>query len=70
MESMLVSCHSFIRVAKLAEPRMDKGGSLVTLSLYGAEKVVDHSCHSSETLRAAAMILAAVGVTNSSSASW
>ena len=41
-ESMLVSCHSFIRMAKLAEPLMDKGGSLMTLSYYGAEKVVDH----------------------------
>lgn len=41
-ESMLISCHSFIRMAKLAEPLMDKGGSLTTLSYYGAEKVVDH----------------------------
>lgn len=41
-ESMLVSCHSFIRMAKLAEPLMDRGGSLMTLSYYGAEKVVDH----------------------------
>lgn len=41
-ESMLVSCHSFIGMAKLAEPLMDKGGSLMTLSYYGAEKVVDH----------------------------
>ena len=41
-ESMLVSCHSFIRMARLAEPLMDKGGSLLTLSYYGAEKVVDH----------------------------
>jgi enoyl-[acyl-carrier protein] reductase I len=41
-ESMLISCHSFIRMAKLAEPFMDKGGSLMTLSYYGAEKVVDH----------------------------
>ncbi len=41
-ESMLVSCHSFIRMARLAEPLMDKGGSLTTLSYYGAEKVVDH----------------------------
>lgn len=41
-ESMLVSCHSFIRMAKLAEPLLDKGGSLMTLSYYGAEKVVDH----------------------------
>ena len=41
-ESMLISCHSFIRMAKLAEPLMQKGGSLMTLSYYGAEKVVDH----------------------------
>jgi enoyl-[acyl-carrier protein] reductase I len=41
-ESMLVSCHSLIRMAKLAEPLIDKGGSLTTLSFYGAEKVVDH----------------------------
>lgn len=41
-ESMLVSCHSFIRMAKLAEPLMAEGGSLMTLSYYGAEKVVDH----------------------------
>lgn len=41
-ESMLISCHSFIRMAKLAEPLMDKGGSLMTLTYYGAEKVVDH----------------------------
>jgi len=41
-ESMLISCHSFISMAKLAEPLMDKGGSLITLSYYGAEKVVDH----------------------------
>jgi enoyl-[acyl-carrier protein] reductase I len=41
-ESMLVSCHSFIRMAKLAEPLMDRGGSLTTLSFHGAERVVDH----------------------------
>ena len=41
-ESMLVSCHSFIHMAMLAEPLLDKGGSLMTLSYYGAEKVVDH----------------------------
>ena len=42
VESMLISCHSFIRMAKLAEPLLDRGGSLMTLSYYGAEKVVDH----------------------------
>ena len=41
-EAMLVSCHSFIRMAKLAEPLMREGGSLTTVSYYGAEKVVEH----------------------------
>jgi enoyl-[acyl-carrier protein] reductase I len=41
-EAMLVSCHSFIRMAKLAEPLMRDGGSLATVSYYGAEKVVEH----------------------------
>lgn len=41
-QAMLVSCHSFLRLAKLAELLMDEGGSLTTLSYYGAEKVVDH----------------------------
>lgn len=41
-ESMLVSCHSFIRMAQLAEPLMTNGGSIMTMSYYGAEKVVDH----------------------------
>jgi enoyl-[acyl-carrier protein] reductase I len=41
-ESMLVSCHSLVRMAKLAEPLMTDGGSLLTLSYFGAEKVVEH----------------------------
>lgn len=41
-DSMLISCHSFIRMAHLAEPLMNDGGTLTTLSYYGAEKVVDH----------------------------
>lgn len=41
-QAMLVSCHSFIRTAKLAEPLMRKGGSLMTLSFLGGERVVDH----------------------------
>lgn len=41
-ESMIVSCHSFIRMAKLAEPLMAPGSSLTTLSFFGAERVVDH----------------------------
>jgi len=35
-----VSCHSFIRMAKMAEPLMVDGGSLFAMSYYGAEKVV------------------------------
>tara|TARA_R110002094_G_scaffold68764_4_gene78048 strand:+ start:1072 stop:1884 length:813 start_codon:yes stop_codon:yes gene_type:complete len=41
-QAMQVSCHSFIRMAKLAEPLMAQGGSMVTLSFIGAERVVDH----------------------------
>ncbi len=41
-QSMLISCHSFIHMARLAEPLMQQGGTLITLSYYGAEKVVDH----------------------------
>lgn len=41
-EAMVVSCHSLIRMARLAEPLMRDGGSLTTVSYYGAEKVVEH----------------------------
>jgi enoyl-[acyl-carrier protein] reductase I len=40
--AMDVSCHSFIRMARLAEPLMCKGGALFTMSYYGAEKVIEH----------------------------
>ncbi len=40
--AMDISCHSFIRLAKLAEPLMDQGGSLMTVSYYGGRKVVEH----------------------------
>ena len=40
--AMDVSVHSFISLARLAEPLMTEGGTLLTLSYYGAEKVVDH----------------------------
>jgi enoyl-[acyl-carrier protein] reductase I len=39
--AMLVSCHSFLRMARLAEPLMPHGGSLVTLTFYGSEKSVE-----------------------------
>ncbi|NIX77297.1 enoyl-ACP reductase FabI [Microvirga terricola] len=35
-----ISCHSFIRMARLAEPLMTKGGTLIAMSYYGANKVV------------------------------
>jgi len=40
--AMDVSVHSFVRMAKLAEPLMSNGGCLLTVSYYGAEKVIDH----------------------------
>jgi enoyl-[acyl-carrier protein] reductase I len=39
--AMDVSCHSFIRMAHLAEPLMTHGGCLLTVSFYGSEKVVE-----------------------------
>jgi enoyl-[acyl-carrier protein] reductase I len=40
--AMDVSCHSFIRMTKLAEPLMTEGGCLMTVTFFGAEKVVEH----------------------------
>ena len=40
--AMDISCHSFIRMARLAEPLMRNGGALFTMSYYGAEKVIEH----------------------------
>ncbi|MFA7306694.1 MAG: SDR family oxidoreductase [Hyphomicrobium sp.] len=40
--AMDVSCHSFIRMAKLALPLMADGGSLQTVSFFGANRVVEH----------------------------
>jgi len=38
--AMDVSCHSFIRMARLAAPLMKRGGTLFAMSYYGANKVV------------------------------
>ena len=38
--AMDVSCHSFIRMAKLAAPLMSEGGAMFAMSYYGAQKVV------------------------------
>jgi len=42
LTAMDVSCHSFLRMAKLAEPLMKDGGTMFTMSFYGAEKVVNN----------------------------
>ncbi len=39
--AMDVSCHSFIRMARLAEPLMAAGRCLLTVTFYGSEKVVE-----------------------------
>ncbi|QHB57070.1 enoyl-ACP reductase FabI (plasmid) [Ralstonia solanacearum] len=38
--AMDISCHSFIRMARLAAPLMDEGGSLFAMSYLGATRVV------------------------------
>ena len=40
--TMLISCFSFTDLARRAEPLMQAGGSLLTLSYIGAEKVTPH----------------------------
>jgi enoyl-[acyl-carrier protein] reductase I len=42
LTAMDVSCHSLMRLAAAAEPLMTDGGSILTMSYYGAEKVVTH----------------------------
>jgi enoyl-[acyl-carrier protein] reductase I len=39
-KAMDVSCHSFIRMAKLAAPLMKDGGTMFAMSYYGATRVV------------------------------
>ncbi len=40
--TMNISAYSLVAVTKRALPMMNKGGSILTLSYYGAEKVVPH----------------------------
>jgi enoyl-[acyl-carrier protein] reductase I len=42
VQSMLISCYSFTALAQRAEKLMTNGGSLLTLTYYGAEKVMPH----------------------------
>jgi enoyl-[acyl-carrier protein] reductase I len=41
-QTMLISCYSFTALAQRAEKLMRAGGSLLTLTYYGAEKVMPH----------------------------
>ena len=41
-QSLLISCYSFTAIAQRAEKLMRDGGSLVTLTYYGAEKWMPH----------------------------
>ncbi|WP_210497191.1 enoyl-ACP reductase FabI [Microvirga antarctica] len=41
-KSLLISCYSFTAVAQRAEKLMTNGGSLLTLTYYGAEKWMPH----------------------------
>lgn len=40
LNSMHISCYSLTALARRAEPLMQKGGSILTLTYYGAQKVV------------------------------
>lgn len=40
INSLSISCYSFTRIAKIFQPIINPGGSLVTLSFYGASKVM------------------------------
>ena len=40
INSLSISCYSFTRIAKIFQPIINPGGSLVTLSFHGASKVM------------------------------
>lgn len=42
LSAMEISCWSFIKMAKLAEPLMTSGGALFTMTYYGSQMVVEH----------------------------
>ena len=41
-QTMHISCYSFTEACRLAEPLMNNGGSILTLTYYGAEQVMPH----------------------------
>ncbi len=42
LNTMNISCYSFSAITKYAVPLMKDGGSLITMSYYGAQKVIPH----------------------------
>ena len=42
LKTMHISCFSFTTIARRAAPLMTEGGSLITLTYYGAERVMPH----------------------------
>jgi len=42
VQSMLISCYSFTDICRRASALMNDGGSLITLTYYGAERVMPH----------------------------
>jgi enoyl-[acyl-carrier protein] reductase I len=42
LTAMDISCWSFIRMAKLAEPLMHDGGVLFTMTYYGSQRVIEN----------------------------
>jgi enoyl-[acyl-carrier protein] reductase I len=40
--SLMISCYSFTELCRRAAPLMNAGGSLLTLTYYGAERVMPH----------------------------
>ncbi len=42
VQAMQISCHSLIEIAHHAEPMLNPGGAIITMSYYGADKVVEH----------------------------
>lgn len=41
LRAMDVSCHSFLRMARLAEPLMPRGGCMLTMTYLGADEVIE-----------------------------
>jgi enoyl-[acyl-carrier protein] reductase I len=42
LTTMDISCWTFIRMARLAEPLMKNGGSLFTMTYYGSQRVIEN----------------------------